>query len=70
MGLDYFFGDPIQNHPEADFNRTAWVAKSRKQASESVPKWVNAVKAQYGTDTTKYFSVGELKMHEHNISTI
>jgi len=43
--LDYFFGDPIQNHTnEEGWDRPAWMAKSRKAAGESVPKWFETVK--------------------------
>lgn len=49
MGLDYFFGDPIQNHDnEEGFDRSAWFAKSRKQADDCLPNWIEAVKAKYG----------------------
>jgi hypothetical protein len=49
LGVDYFFGDPIQNHTnEEGWDRPAWMAKSRKAAGESVPKWFEAVKEKYG----------------------
>ncbi|KAG2005026.1 dienelactone hydrolase [Coprinopsis cinerea AmutBmut pab1-1] len=57
LGIDYFFGDPIQNHPEPGFNITAWLAKSQRQAAEAVPKWKAAVIEQFGEDA-KYAAVG------------
>lgn len=63
LGLDYFFGDPVQNHADEEgFDRVAWSAKSKKQAAEYVPKWVDAVKAQYGTTNINYFAVGEFAL--------
>jgi dienelactone hydrolase len=59
LGPDYFFGDPIQNHAnEEGFDRPAWMAKSKKQADECVPKWLEAVKEKFGTTGTKYSAVG------------
>jgi len=57
LGIDYFLGDPIQNH-ENDPDRPAWIAKSKKQAAEYTPRWVEAVKETYGTTDTKYCAVG------------
>ncbi|KAF6753956.1 Alpha/Beta hydrolase protein [Ephemerocybe angulata] len=58
LGIDYFFGDPIQAHDgEPGFNQTAWINKSRAQADESLPKWTEAVKKQYGADA-KFAAVG------------
>jgi hypothetical protein len=49
LGIDYFFGDPIGDRMgDPDFDRETWRVKSIKQATESVPKWVPAVKAIYG----------------------
>jgi hypothetical protein len=49
LGPDYFFGDPIQNHTnEEGWDRQAWIEKSKKAASEYVPKWFEAVKEKYG----------------------
>ena len=49
LGLDYFFGDPIHLHTnEEGFDRTAWMAKSRKQAKEAFPKWIKEVREIYG----------------------
>ncbi|TFK38809.1 Alpha/Beta hydrolase protein [Crucibulum laeve] len=58
LGLDYFLGDPIHLHLEdADFDRNAWFAKVKAQAADVFPKWVKAVREQYGTDA-KYVAVG------------
>ena len=49
LGLDYFFGDPIQNHSdEPDFDRAAWFTKVRGLAKEATPKWTEAVRKIYG----------------------
>jgi hypothetical protein len=49
LGPDYFFGDPIQDHDnEEGFDKPAWMAKSKKQADECVPKWLEAVKEKFG----------------------
>lgn len=48
LGIDYFFGDPVYIHTEADFDRRTWVEKSILQAKEAVPKWIDAVLQLYG----------------------
>ena len=48
LGIDYFFGDPIYIHTEAEFDRPTWVEKSIRQAREVVPKWIDAVLELYG----------------------
>lgn len=35
-------------HNEPGFDRSAWIAKSRAQAIEAVPKWLEAVRLKYG----------------------
>jgi len=58
VGLDYFFGDPVQNHMGKEgWDREAWMAKTRKGADECVPRWFEAVKEKYG-ETAKYSAVG------------
>ncbi|KAJ2928388.1 hypothetical protein H1R20_g8697, partial [Candolleomyces eurysporus] len=64
LGLDYFFGDPIGLHVDKDlqpidpnFNLTAWVEKSRREAAQAVPIWNEAVKKRYGRNA-KYNAVG------------
>jgi len=58
VGIDYFFGDPIDLHnDEAGFDRNAWFAKSRKQATDATPRWIKAVRDIYGEDA-KYSAVG------------
>ena len=56
LGLDYFFGDPIQKHTTLDlepldpnFDFPEWVVKSRAQAAAAIPPWFEAVKKRYGT---------------------
>jgi len=58
LGIDYFFGDPIHLHTEeAGWDRNAWFAKSKKQATEATPRWIKAVREIYGEDA-KYSAVG------------
>ncbi|RXW18339.1 hypothetical protein EST38_g7507 [Candolleomyces aberdarensis] len=64
LGLDYFFGDPIGLHVDQDlhpfdpnFDLTAWVEKSRRQAAQAVPIWNKAVRKRYGPKA-KYNAVG------------
>ena len=67
LGIDYFRGDPVWKHrknrndkeTEPDFDYEAWKQKHTSYANEAVPKWVQAVKQQYGKpDATKYACVG------------
>ena len=49
LGIDYFLGDPIQLHnDEPGFDRKAWSAKSKAQANEVFPKWIEEVRKIYG----------------------
>ncbi|KAF8555051.1 alpha/beta-hydrolase [Imleria badia] len=57
LGPDYFFGVPIQDMP-TDLDKATWVNRARAKALEVFPKWFDAVKATYGTETTKYTAVG------------
>ncbi|KAF9235043.1 dienelactone hydrolase family-domain-containing protein [Melanogaster broomeanus] len=57
LGPDYFFGDTAANHVH-DANRAGWIEGSRQPAINAFPKWLDAVKATYGTETTKYCAVG------------
>ncbi|PPQ79650.1 hypothetical protein CVT24_010246 [Panaeolus cyanescens] len=58
VGLDYFFGDPIQNHDgEEGWDVMVWVNKARKVADEVVPRWIDAVREKYGADAD-YSAVG------------
>jgi hypothetical protein len=41
-----------------DFDYEAWKKKHMAFADENVPKWVAAVKEQYGKPGTKYACVG------------
>jgi len=58
LGLDYFFGDPIQNHSDdPEFDRAAWFTKVRGLAKEATPKWIEEVRKIHGEDA-KYTAVG------------
>ncbi|KAG9310231.1 dienelactone hydrolase [Chiua virens] len=57
LGPDYFFGQYIQDLPE-DADKPAWAHKKLETAIEVFPKWLDAVKAKYGAETTKYTAVG------------
>ncbi|KAH7921534.1 alpha/beta-hydrolase [Leucogyrophana mollusca] len=57
LGPDYFFGDSVPNNVPDD-ERNAWIAAARAPAIAAFPKWVEAVKARYGTAGTKYCAVG------------
>ncbi|KAG8219214.1 dienelactone hydrolase family-domain-containing protein [Butyriboletus roseoflavus] len=57
LGPDYFFGSAVQDLP-ANSDRNAWIEGARAPASEAFPKWLDAVKATYGIETTKYTAVG------------
>ncbi|KAG2033014.1 dienelactone hydrolase [Suillus americanus] len=57
LGPDYFFGDAVPNHPpERDLE--TWLANALKPAVDAFPAWLEAVKAKYGTEKTKYCTVG------------
>ncbi|TFY77139.1 hypothetical protein EWM64_g6871 [Hericium alpestre] len=60
LGPDYFEGDPIFKHRgvEPDFDTNAWIEPKRKRAYELLPPWIEAVKAKYGAQQTKYAAVG------------
>ncbi|KAJ7640324.1 Alpha/Beta hydrolase protein [Mycena polygramma] len=57
LGIDYFLGDAIHFHTEEGFDRDTWALKARTQAEEITPKWLEAVRKEYGTDS-KYCAVG------------
>lgn len=65
LGMDYFRGDPISKYRQsgkepvpAGFDHVAWRDKHFSFATETVPKWAEAVKAQYGNEKTKYACTG------------
>jgi len=66
LALDYFRGDPVTVHrkdrqdttTEPGFDYEAWKAKHQAFAAVAVPKWIDAVKTQFGTPETKYAAVG------------
>ncbi|KAI0328444.1 alpha/beta-hydrolase [Cubamyces sp. BRFM 1775] len=58
LGLDYFDGDSYAYHIDKEgFDVRAWVAPKRVRAAELLPPWIEAVRAQYGSDK-KYVCVG------------
>ncbi|KAK0430812.1 Alpha/Beta hydrolase protein [Armillaria borealis] len=57
VGVDYFLGDPVYIHTEPDFDRPAWMEKSKQQAKELMPRWLNAIREKYGEDA-QYSAVG------------
>ena len=49
LGLDYFFGDRLEElMKQPDFDRETWRKKVAAQALECTPKWVEAVRQRYG----------------------
>jgi dienelactone hydrolase len=64
VGLDYFNGDPVYLHREdgkwTDQSQTfeQWLAKYQAVAEGYIPKWIEAIKAQFGNQDTKYACVG------------
>ncbi|KAG7439924.1 alpha/beta-hydrolase [Guyanagaster necrorhizus] len=57
VGVDYFLGDPVYIHTEPDFDRPAWIEKSKQQAKELMPPWMAAIREKYGQDA-QYAAVG------------
>ncbi|PBK70277.1 alpha/beta-hydrolase [Armillaria solidipes] len=57
VGVDYFLGDPVYIHKEPDFDRQAWMVKSKQQAQELMPRWLEAIREKYGQDA-HYTAVG------------
>ncbi|EIM83284.1 alpha/beta-hydrolase [Stereum hirsutum FP-91666 SS1] len=60
LGPDYFLGDPIYLHRGVDpnFDGSTWIPNKRKLADSLVPPWIEAVKAKYGTEKTKWVCSG------------
>ncbi|KAJ7509478.1 Alpha/Beta hydrolase protein [Mycena galericulata] len=66
LAIDYFRGDPVHLHrkdrddttTEPGFDYEAWKNKHMAFAEVAVPKWIDAVKVQFGTPETKYAVVG------------
>ncbi|ROV96246.1 hypothetical protein VMCG_07677 [Cytospora schulzeri] len=64
LALDYFRGDPVWKHRRSrhdnnpGFDYQAWKEKHIAYADECVPKWIDAVKQQYGSEETRYACVG------------
>lgn len=58
LGVDYFLGDPVQNHDgEQGFDRPAWFAKARVNAADVLPGWVDGVRQKYGMCAGKTYIV-------------
>lgn len=64
-GPQYFQGDPVNLHRADGRNWTdttitwdEWKAKHRAFAEENVPKWITAIKQEFGKPGTKYACVG------------
>ena len=57
LGPDYFFGAPVQDSL-SDRDKVAWAHEALVKARVVFPKWLDAVKATYGEETTKYTAVG------------
>ncbi|KAG9309080.1 dienelactone hydrolase [Chiua virens] len=57
LGPDYLFGQYVQDVP-GDVDKFAWAHTRLDAAVEAFPKWLDAVKAKYGTETTKYTAAG------------
>ncbi|KZT43708.1 alpha/beta-hydrolase [Sistotremastrum suecicum HHB10207 ss-3] len=56
---DYFEGDPIHVARERpDFVISEWIGPKMEFAKKAIPGWVNAVKEEYGTPTSKYGTTG------------
>ncbi|KAK2603371.1 hypothetical protein N8I77_009835 [Diaporthe amygdali] len=65
LGMDFFRGDPISKYrssmgdpPPEGFDQAAWRSKHWNFATENVPKWFDAVRSKYGSETTKYACTG------------
>jgi hypothetical protein len=50
--------DRFDTTTDPGFDYEAWKAKHITFADEAVPKWVEAVKKEYGKPETKYACVG------------
>jgi hypothetical protein len=58
LGLDYFFGDPVQNHSDdPTFDRGVWVRKAFGVAKDVAPKWIDAVREKYGVWRNEFISL-------------
>ncbi|CAD0110206.1 unnamed protein product, partial [Aureobasidium uvarum] len=65
LGLDYFRGDPVWKHrknrhdtQDPNFDYEAWKKKHIAFADLAVPKWVKAVREEFGNEHTRYACVG------------
>lgn len=66
VGLDYFRGDPVYKHrkdrndtqTDPGFDFEAWKEKHAAFAQENVPTWIEAIKKEFGKESTNYVCVG------------
>ncbi|KAI9069681.1 alpha/beta-hydrolase [Trametes sanguinea] len=58
LALDYFERDSFAYHKDdPGWDRQGWIKQKRERAAVLLPPWIEAVRAQYGTDK-KYTCVG------------
>jgi hypothetical protein len=66
LGIDYFLGDTFHKHAgEADFDRDAWIQKSRTLSESVTPKWLEAVRKEYGSSLVVKVRPGNLVAEIH-----
>uniref|UniRef100_L7JHW0 Dienelactone hydrolase domain-containing protein n=1 Tax=Pyricularia oryzae (strain P131) TaxID=1143193 RepID=L7JHW0_PYRO1 len=76
LGVDYFLGDGVGKHsstPLADptFDFKAWVDKHLGASEEVAKRWVQDVKAKYGTDgNVKFACVGYWQLSAEGICKV
>ncbi|KAF7540338.1 hypothetical protein G7054_g1460 [Neopestalotiopsis clavispora] len=66
LGPDYFRGDPVTKHrknrhdttTEPGFDYEAWKSKHTVFSDQAVPRWIKAVKEEYGKPQAKFACVG------------
>ncbi|KAH7906930.1 Alpha/Beta hydrolase protein [Hygrophoropsis aurantiaca] len=59
VGIDYFDGDPVGPHlAEPGFDRAVWRDKSVARAVQWAPRWVESVRAMFGSEDVSYHAVG------------
>jgi len=59
LALDYFVGDAVGKYVGTPgFDMSAWVGPKMDAAVPMVPPWIQAVREQYGTSSTKWVCVG------------
>ncbi|KAI0801391.1 alpha/beta-hydrolase [Fomes fomentarius] len=59
VGLDYFEGDSMQNHPDRNaLDFPSWLKGKQERAPVLIEPWVEAIKRDYGSSDSKYVCVG------------